>query len=60
VVIGHDVISTETIVERRGALGGRLLFCDTGCGRGGPLSFLDLPGTAVVSRSPSRRQESSA
>jgi Calcineurin-like phosphoesterase len=60
VVIGHDVISTEKIVERRGTLGGRLLFCDTGCGRGGPLSFLDLPGAAVVSRSPPRNQESSA
>jgi hypothetical protein len=46
VVIGHDVVSTEQIIERRGLLGGRLLFCDTGCGRGGPLSFLDLPGAA--------------
>jgi hypothetical protein len=60
VVIGHDVISTKEIIERRGALGGRLLFCDTGCGRGGPLSFLDLPGEAVQLRSPARPQEASA
>ncbi|MGP0094205.1 MAG: metallophosphoesterase [Xanthobacteraceae bacterium] len=58
VVIGHDVVSTEEIVERRGALGGRLLFCDTGCGRGGPLSFLDLPGADL--RSPPRSRGSDA
>jgi hypothetical protein len=34
VVIGHDAIATEEIVERRGALGGRVLFCDTGAGKG--------------------------
>jgi hypothetical protein len=56
VVIGHDVVSTEKIVERRGALGGRLLFCDTGCGRGGPLSVLDLPGAAVALRSLPQRE----
>jgi hypothetical protein len=43
VVIGHDVIATDRIVERRGALGGRVLFCDTGAGKGGELSWIDLP-----------------
>jgi len=32
VVIGHDVRATDRIVEQRGALGGRVLFCDTGAG----------------------------
>ena len=43
VLIGHDVIATNRIVERRGALGGRVLFCDTGAGKGGTLSFVDIP-----------------
>lgn len=43
VLIGHDVVAMDRIVERRGALGGRVLFCDTGSGFGGPLSFVDLP-----------------
>jgi hypothetical protein len=43
VVIGHDVIATDQIVERRGALGGRVLFCDTGAGKSGKLSFIDVP-----------------
>jgi hypothetical protein len=43
VIIGHDVIATDRIVERRGALGGRVLFCDTGAGKGGKLSWIDLP-----------------
>ena len=47
VIIGHDVISTERIIERRGALGGRVPFLDTGSGKGGKLSFIDLPRPAV-------------
>jgi hypothetical protein len=43
VLIGHDVLSTGQIVERRGVLGGRVLFCDTGCGKGGKLSWTDVP-----------------
>lgn len=43
VIIGHDSFSTTEIVERRGALGGRVLFCDTGCGKGGKLSWIDVP-----------------
>jgi hypothetical protein len=43
VLIGHDVVAMDRIVERQGVLGGRVLFCDTGSGFGGPLSFVDLP-----------------
>lgn len=50
VVIGHDVVATDRIVERRGALGGRVLFLDTGCGKGGKLSFIDVPKEALPSR----------
>jgi protein phosphatase len=46
VIIGHDVIATDRIVERRGALGGRVLFCDTGAGKGGKLSAIDMPRPA--------------
>ena len=46
VLIGHDVVATDRVVERRGALGGCVLFCDTGSGRGGRLSFVDLPRPA--------------
>jgi protein phosphatase len=42
VVIGHDAIATDKIVERRGAMGGRVLFCDTGAGKGGKLSYIDV------------------
>ena len=48
VIIGHDVIATDRIVERRGALGGRVLFCDTGAGKGGKLSWIDLPKGACL------------
>ena len=46
VLIGHDVVASDRVVERRGALGGCVLFCDTGSGRGGRLSFVDLPRPA--------------
>ena len=46
VVIGHDVIATDCIVARCGALGGRVLFCDTGAGKGGKLSWIDVPRPA--------------
>jgi protein phosphatase len=43
VVIGHDVVSTEEIVRRRGARGGEVVHLDTGIDRGGRLSWLDIP-----------------
>ncbi len=42
VFVGHEALSTEEIVERRGELGGRVYFCDTGCGKDGKLSWLDI------------------
>lgn len=48
VVIGHDIVSTTEIVVRQGALGGRLVHLDTGAGRDGKLSFLDIPAHDLV------------
>ena len=45
VLIGHDAVSMEEIVTRKGALGGYVKFCDTGCGKGGKLSWVDIPRT---------------
>lgn len=42
VLIGHDMLSSDTIIKRRGAKGGHALFCDTGCGKGGKLSWIDI------------------
>jgi hypothetical protein len=43
VAIGHDVVSTETIVRRHGRSGGEVVHLDTGADRGGTLSWLDIP-----------------
>ena len=48
VVIGHDVIATDRVIERQGVLGGRVLFCDTGAGKGGKVSWIDLPKAAMM------------
>jgi protein phosphatase len=45
VIIGHDAVSREAVTERRSPAGGRILFCDTGCGKGGRLSHLDVDST---------------
>jgi len=44
VVVGHDVRSREAPVAVTGALGGRAVFLDTGCGKGGRLSTLVIDG----------------
>jgi Calcineurin-like phosphoesterase len=49
VVIGHDVVSTDEIVRRRGARGGEIVHLDTGADRGGRLSWIDIP-TRELSR----------
>lgn len=46
-VVGHDIRSTEAPVILSNAQGGRAIFADTGCGKGGRLSWLDLPEEAV-------------
>ena len=45
-VVGHDCRG-ETPVIHRSANGARAIFLDTGCGKGGPLSFMDLPDESV-------------
>ncbi len=45
VYCGHDRRSTDgRPYSRTGALGGRAVFVDTGAGKGGHLSWIDLPG----------------
>lgn len=47
VYCGHDRRSTDgRPYTRTGALGGRAVFVDTGAGKGGHLSWIDLPGQA--------------
>lgn len=42
VVIGHDIISKEKPLIWERPKGSRVIFLDTGCGKGGKLSHLDL------------------
>lgn len=47
VFCGHDVLSRDgRPLARRGAAGGRAVFLDTGAGKGGHLSWIDLPREA--------------
>ncbi len=48
VAIGHDVVSTEEIVRRRGARGGEVVHLETGVDRGGKLSWLDIPAGELL------------
>ena len=45
-IVGHDKRG-ETPFLHAGAAGGRAIFLDTGCGKGGALSFIDLPDEAI-------------
>lgn len=42
VIVGHDVRATDAPLVVPGRNGGRAIFVDTGCGKGGRLSRLDL------------------
>jgi len=42
VVVGHDARSWDAPFECTGALSGAAIFMDTGCGKGGPLSWRDF------------------
>lgn len=42
VIVGHDIRSHEAPLVTSGALGGQAVFLDTGSGKEGHLSFLDL------------------
>jgi hypothetical protein len=47
-IVGHDRRADQTTPTLyAGARGGRALFLDTGCGKGGALSFVDLPGETI-------------
>lgn len=42
VIVGHDILSYSLIQKRVGKLGGIVYFTDTGSGKGGKLSSIDL------------------
>ncbi len=41
-IVGHDIRSDFKPLEQVGKLGGKAIFLDTGCGKGGHLSTLDI------------------
>jgi hypothetical protein len=45
-IVGHDKRGNTPFVHT-GARGGRAIFLDTGCGKGGALSFIDLPTETI-------------
>jgi hypothetical protein len=45
-IVGHDKRGDTPFVHP-GAQGGRAIFLDTGCGKGGALSFIDLPAEKI-------------
>jgi protein phosphatase len=56
VYCGHDRRSSDgRPYERRGALGGVAIFLDTGAGKGGHLSWIDLPPAAGAAPPPPPR-----
>jgi hypothetical protein len=52
-IVGHDQRNGRLPFLHSGARGGRAWFLDTGAGRGGPLSFIDLPGEVIGQAGPS-------
>lgn len=42
-LVGHDRRDGDNVFVQTGERGGRAFFLDTGCGKGGPLSFIDIP-----------------
>lgn len=46
-IVGHDRRGGDRPLIHEGALGGRAIFMDTGAGKGGPLSYIDLPGEDI-------------
>ncbi|ACT57817.1 metallophosphoesterase [Hirschia baltica] len=45
-VVGHDIRAEQPFVHTA-ENGRRAIFLDTGCGKGGPLSYIDLPSEKV-------------
>ena len=50
VLVGHQALSADVIVSRQGSQGGAAWFCDTGCGKGGRLSWVDIPRDCLQAR----------
>lgn len=47
--VGHDVRSTDRIIEQKGRAGGTAVFLDTGAGgKGGPLSWKDISAERLL------------
>lgn len=46
-IVGHDRRGGNQPLVHQGEMGGRAIFMDTGAGKGGPLSFIDLPHEKV-------------
>jgi hypothetical protein len=46
-IVGHDRRGGTWPLIHQGALGGRAIFLDTGAGKGGPLSYMDLPAETI-------------
>ncbi len=45
-VVGHDIRDDEPFIHTS-ENGRRAIFLDTGCGKGGPLSYIDLPSEEI-------------
>lgn len=46
-IVGHDRRDGDQVFVQTGASGGRAFFMDTGCGKGGPLSYIDIPSERI-------------
>ena len=47
-IVGHDIRSRDASLVVRGQRGGRAVFLDTGSGKGGRLSWIDLPEECIM------------
>lgn len=47
-IVGHDIRSREAPLVAEGRAGGRAIFLDTGSGKGGRLSWIDLPQERIT------------
>jgi hypothetical protein len=48
VFVGHDVVDYEKVVVKTNDQGGEVYFVDTGSGKGGILSFVDIMDSSIV------------
>lgn len=45
-IVGHDIRAEKPFIHQTNN-GRRAIFLDTGCGKGGPLSYIDLPSETI-------------